>query len=93
MGVPTGVMPIEGQTAAAFEVIELERLLDDDLKCQVIHLHRDCSVEVTHRLRWCGGSSLMCQRAAERNEECIRGYGRCAGCLGMCADCWDIRAI
>ena len=89
----TDLMPIEGQVAVAFEVVELESWLDDELKCQVNHLRSDCSVEVTHRLRWCDGSSLMCRRAAERNEECIRGGGRCAGCLGMCADCWDIRAI
>ena len=90
----TGVMPIEGQVAEAFEVIELERLWDDELKCEINHLQGDCTVEVTHRIRWCDGSALMCQAAAvKKTEERATAGSRCSQCLQSTAIDWKIRPI
>lgn len=80
------------------EVIDLESLLEDDLKCESRHKHPlnlTCSEEVTHFVRGCpGGVDVkVCQDAAVSLHVRMAGGEVCDDCLKPAADCWKVIAI
>lgn len=88
------MQPIEQQAYDETRmVLELLRELNnmtgaDPLRCEAPEGHQ-CSVEVTHRVEFCGGSWFLCSNAAVATSESIdSGIVRCAGCKAPAGDCW-----
>lgn len=85
-------LPMIGMdNTTALEVIELERMLEDELRCQSNHKNPRsgiCLVEVYARRVSCTGSMLVCKNSYENVEALMISSMKCNGCHKLVADCW-----
>lgn len=75
--------------------MDLARLVfgADEMKCEVNHLVRPCTEEVTHQNISRHRVRNLCQNATLTQREWIEQGALCADCNLECQDCWTIRPI
>ncbi len=78
--------------ADTFELIELEEMFNEDLKCEFEHSISSCSVDVTHQIIWCRGSIHVCINSVKKNFEDVSNT-ICGGCYHKASECWRIVLI
>jgi hypothetical protein len=90
------MQPIEKQVHDAFEIVSLEKLFEEEIKCESKHepdLNPHCSIEVTHRVQSCVDRLDECASAARVNLELMDLNWTCTGCKRRARDCWTVRPI
>ena len=85
------MQPIEKQVTDEHEVVRLEKLWDEELKCEMDHIVTVCTTTATHRIFGCVPPVFMCTPAAEEKER--RKLDRDCTCGLPAGECWRIEAI
>ncbi len=78
------------------EIIDLENLIQDEVKCQYNHNKETCSIEVTHVATDCQSALMVCHTAVHGKIEgvyVLRELFHCSRCLRHARECWDVRPI
>ena len=67
---------------------------DDELRCEFRHpAGHPCLVVVSHRVRSCRNSALVCRSAAELIGLWFLDGSRCRGCARPLGVCWRVFAV
>jgi len=80
-----------GDPVGTLELMHLEELFLEEVKCEFHHSKTTCGGEVTHRIRFCGGSINVCSTAAEFKRANL-GKKVCDHC-GKNTEYWVINPI